>query len=279
MYRFICAFTALFLAFLVNAQSYTVHSVSGNIIIDTAGKRKTAAKGSRLKNNDCLIIPAGGNVEIYNPIDKQIYKSVSTGHISVAKVMAQAQKAASDNGRNIGSRLNFGKSSDSQPHKLYAQKGMVTRALAEYDPNSDGSSMDDNILSDYVAACISSNADDYDLPVEFSHDIAGISGLRFSVANTMDVPVYFNVLRVSDMDAPRVEISQLGQPEGSYVLLPNQSIQREHRDPLPPGERHIIVLTPLRFDINNLLDGIADRLARPVHPVADQDIPIFVRPL
>lgn len=279
MYRFFIALLIALTFSVASAQSYTIRSVSGHVIIDTAGKHKTAAAGSRLRNTDCLIIPANGFVEIHNPLDNKIYKSVSTGYLAVGTVMAEAQKAATDNGGNIGARFNFGKSSGSEPQKLYAQKGLVTRALSVFDPESAGSLMDNDILSEYVVASIRNKSDDSDLPIEFSHESLNNGGLRFSVFNNMDVPVYFNVIRISGSDTPQVEISQLGQPEGTYVLLPNQSLQREHRNALSPTDHHLLVLTPLLFDINSLLNAVAAKLSQNQNLKENQDIPIFVRPL
>lgn len=130
----------LALSHLFVLAHYSLHSVSGNVKIDSNGKQTPAAKGMTLKASDYLIIPEGGKVEIYNDLDKGIYASTKSGRISVTRLMIDARGVSADNRGNVASRLRFGRHSDTGKERLYVEKGMVKRSLGVYDPEGEKNS-------------------------------------------------------------------------------------------------------------------------------------------
>ncbi len=101
----------LALSHLFVLAHYSLHSVSGNVKIDSNGKQTPAAKGMTLKASDYLIIPEGGKVEIYNDLDKGIYastKSKNTGKQAAINnaVITYAQEAGSTLKGRVISDLN-----------------------------------------------------------------------------------------------------------------------------------------------------------------------------
>ena len=98
---------------------YFIHSASNDVIIESSGKQTPAKPGNEVKANDYLIIPDGQAVEIYNDLDKNIYKSLSSGKISVTKLMIEAKKTASNNSKNVASRLSLAKNSGVKRRRCY----------------------------------------------------------------------------------------------------------------------------------------------------------------
>lgn len=256
------------------AQHYTIHSATTGVKIESQGKQVVATKGAALKATDQLIIPNNGVVEVFNSLDKRIYRSLRPGKISVTKLMIEAREVASDNSKSVSAKMRFGKGSGAGNKNVYVEKGMVTRSLAMYDPASDGLEMDPATLAKYIRVKLLQPADTADLPIALTHGKTKEGGLSFRLENVLDYPVYFNILRLSPTATGDVAISELGQPDGTYVLLPHQVMQREHLAPLAADEAHILVLTPCKFDINSLLDEFGKQSA----PGADllNDLPAFI---
>ena len=115
---------------LTASAHYTLHSVSGDVKVESGGKTVAAAKGMTVKAIDYIIIPKGGKVEILNDLDKRIYTSITPGRISVTRLMIDARGAASANAKNVASRMNLGRKSTNDSKNVYVEKGMVRRSLA-----------------------------------------------------------------------------------------------------------------------------------------------------
>lgn len=256
MRRIVLILFMLTVAVSISAR-YTVHRVSGNVMIEIRGKKTTATKGMQIGASDMIDIPAGAELEIYNELDKRIYTSVKSGRFTVTRLMIDARGVASDNSANVASRLRFSnKEKESSKSRVYVEKGMVRRSLAVYDPEGESVQMDAKTLGLFLASRIRSGKfSDVDLPpVKVEHSGATESGLTFRVENTLDFPIYFNIIRLREESATDVEISPVGQPAGSYVLLPRQSISREHFSPVDPTEKHILVMTHCQYDIDEVIE-------------------------
>lgn len=249
---------------------YSIHSATPGVKIESSGKSSDATKGTEIKANDFLVIPEGGVVEIYNDLDKNIYKSLSSGKISVTRLMIDAKKMASDNSKNVASRLRLKKDggSESEGEKIYVEKGMVRRSLAVFDPEADNLQVNSRSLGRMIARFINSSDSTgfNDVAVNISKGTVDSIGVFFRIVNTLEFPVYFNVLKFDNTPQQglrKVEISMLGQPDGSYVLLPGQAMTRESFSALPSDERHLLVVTHVRYDLDEVVDETGNAISNP----------------
>lgn len=260
---------------LAHAQHYSIHSATTGAKVETGGKTVDATKGLPVKSADVVVIPQGGSVEIYNSLDKRIYKSLRPGKITVTRMIIEAREVATDNSASVASRVNLARSGAASNRNVYHEKGMVTRALETYDPDAVDKEMNTDSLAQFVLQSMGSAPATDKLPLPITHGPTGDSGLFFRVENNLEAPVYFNVLRIGAKDKT-AEISQLGQPEGSYVLLPQQAIRRDNMGNLNPAYSHILILTPYRFDINQLITKINELTAAGSTSKADENMPAYV---
>ncbi|MCH5226123.1 MAG: hypothetical protein J1D77_08975 [Muribaculaceae bacterium] len=265
---------------------YSIHSASKDVLIESGGKQAPAKPGIEVKANDYLIIPEGQEVEIYNDLDKNIYKSLSSGKISVTRLMIDAKKMASNNNKNVASRLSLAKNSNSvEGEKIYTEKGMVRRSLAVFDPEAENIQINSKTLGQLIANFIlnhdSSNFQNVD--VELTNGKLDTEGYFFRVVNNQDFPVYFNVMKFDLMpETPdgKMEISVLGQPDGNYVLLPGQAITRETFSSLPEDERHFLVMTHFRYELDEVIEETANSLSNPDSiPSSSLSFPLLIKSL
>lgn len=247
-----------------NASShYTIHSTSKGVIIESASGKTEAKTGTRLKATDMVVIPAGGKLEVYNDIDKNIYTSVSDGRISVTRLMIDARKRASDNRGNVAAQLRFAKQQDAGSQRLYVEKGMVRRSLEVYDPEGQKIAADPEVIARYIASRISlgSKIEGDSLPAKTVAGRPAAGGLSFKVENTCDFPIYLNILKISKRDNDlKVGISEVGQPAGVYVLLPGQTLSREHFRDVPDTDNHLMVMAHCQFDIDEIIEHLGARI-------------------
>lgn len=279
MQRIILILLSALVALGLSAR-YSIHSFTEGVKVEVGGKSVAPTKGMAVKAADYLVIPQGGKVEIYNDVDKRVYTSIKSGKISVTRLMIDARGAASDNNATVISKLQFGKKGGGEAKNVYVEKGMVRRSLAVYDPEADNVEMDGNTLGRYMAAAIlSGKKDTGDSPVSVTSDHLAEGGMKFRVENTLEYPVYFNVIKISYTQGSPVEISLLGQPAGSYVVLPGQSLAREHFPKMNPGERHILVMTRCQYDIDEVIERINESLSVPETAMSESDLPVYFKEL
>ncbi|MDE7180229.1 MAG: hypothetical protein K2N88_03415 [Muribaculaceae bacterium] len=261
---------------------YTLHTVTGDVKVESGGKTMTATKGMTVKAIDYIIIPKGGKVEILNDLDKRIYTSITPGKTSVTRLMIDARGAASDNKANVASRMSVGRKSPNDGKNVYVEKGMVRRSLAVYDPEGDMMEMDAETLGRFVASRLKTEnaAGDDSCPVALTSSHPGEGGLGFRLENTLKFPIYFNVIKVKKGNSFEVEISQLGQPAGSYVVLPQQTLSREHFPTVAADESHFIVMTNCQYDVDKVIEEISKALSdgSGVDAVS-RELPVYVSPL
>lgn len=273
-------FLLLLLVTLPVGAHYSIHSVSNGVLIESAGKQSLAEKGASVKPSDHLIIPKGGKVEIYNDLDKRIYASVSDGKISVTRLMIDARSAASDNQGNVSSRLSFRKSSGNSDQRLYVEKGMVKRSLGVYDPEGEKIVADPAVIARFIASRLLDSSDSLcdTMPASTTHEKTAEGGISFNVRNTFGFPVYFNIVKVNPKSGKRtVTISEVGQPTGIYVLLPDQTLGRGHYHPLAEDETHLMVMTHYQFDIDEMIEELEKAIKNPSPKSSvDNSLPVYL---
>lgn len=272
---------ALIIATVLPAYArYSLHSVSKGVLIESAGKQSPATEGMTVKPSDHLIIPKGCKVEIYNDLDKRIYASVKEGKISVTRLMIDARSSAADNRGNVTSSLRFGKKNETSGQRLYVEKGMVKRSLGILDPEGEKIVADPSLIAKFIAARLTNGNDQLhdSLPIPAEHTVPSEGGMTFNVRNTIGFPVYFNVVKVSRKgNKPIVRISEVGQPAGIYVLLPDQTLGRGHFTSVPEDEMHIMVMTHCQFDIDEMIEELEKTLKDPSSDnISYSSLPIYL---
>lgn len=269
----------LVIALPVSAR-YTLYSVSSGVMLESGGKSTAAQNGMTVKPSDQLVIPKGGKVEIYNDLDKKIYTSVAEGKISVTRLLIDARSAASDNRGNVASRLRFGKSNDTGNQKLYVEKGMVKRSLGVFDPEGEKIVADPSLIAKFIVSRLADGNDALQdaLPIPTEHSVPEEGGITFDVRNTIGFPVYFNIVKICRKgDRKAVRISEVGQPAGIYVLLPDQTLGRGHYHSIPDDELHLMVMTHCQFEIDEMIEELEKALRDPVADnAAVGSLPIYL---
>ena len=268
----------LLLSAMTAEAAYIVREVTGNVKIISGGKSSDLKEGMKISPADVIDIPEGGSIDVFNELDNKIYSSVKTGQISVIRLMLDAQQKASDNRGNVHDQMAVG-NGGVKVGRVYMEKGMVKRSSATFGQDSENVDVDPKTLARYVASIVYSG--DLNtrttLPVEVEHENNAGSGVRFRLVNTADFPVYFNVLKISGIDAPVLEVSELGQPEGCYVVLPGQSLSREQFAPAPSDVRHVLIVSHCRYDIKEVVDIIGDLLSTEgVGYLPEEDAPVHM---
>lgn len=242
---------------------YSIHSVTQGVSIEKNGKAIIAKVGMEVKPSDQVIIPNGGSIEIYNDLDKRVYTSVTNGKISVTRLMINAKSVASDNRGNVSSRLRFNKQSNESSNRLYVEKGMVKRSLGVYDPEGEKIIADPTLIAKFIKMRLEKEDSlvSESLPIAVETFIPEEGGLMFKLRNTIGFPVYFNVIKIKHKGDKRiVNISEIGQPTGVYVLLPDQTLERGHFISVPDNETHIIIMTHCQFEIDEFIEALGNEL-------------------
>lgn len=263
------------------SATYRVHSVKGIVTITSAGKSSTATKGDKVLPSDMVNIPEGAVLEVINDINNTIYTSTASGKMTLTRLMLDSKSKAADNAAAVNSRLKFaGRSAADKSNHVYAERGMVKRSLASFDPEASTMMVNPEALARRVASALGSSHASCDTTLNFSAAIPG-ENAAFSLRNTLSSPVYFNIIRLTEDG--KAEISPLGQPSGSYILLPGQSMSRADNSPIPSTEKQLLVATHYNFDIDELLEALSAALKSEspaeAAPQPELNLPVFVRNL
>lgn len=260
---------------------YSIHSCSGDVKIRKGMQLTTAAKGASVSAADILELGEGSEVEILNAANSKTYKCTTPGQTSVSGIMISATTLSANKGKSIRDNMNFSRSSATGSSHVYVEAGMVKRSMATYDPEAKNIEVDPRQLSICVINALRNpeSMQGAECPANFSHAATAGGGLGFSVGNTLGAPIYFNVLKVTGDSLAGISISELGQPSGSYVLLPSQTISREQLSPLPANERHIMVMTHFNFDIDKLIEHIESIATNNETAVPDSSLNVYLSPL
>lgn len=260
---------------------YSIHSCSGDVKIKKGMRLIPAEKGVTVSPADILELAEGAEIEIFNATNSQTYKCGKPGQTSVSGIMISTTTLSADKGKSIRDNMNFSRSSASGSSHVYVESGMVKRSMATYDPEARNIEVDPRQLSFCVINALRNpgSMQGNECPADFSHAPTPGGGLGFTVGNTMASPIYFNVLKVKDDSIAGISISELGQPSGSYVLLPSQTISREQLTPLPTDERHILIMTHFHFDIDKLIEQIESITKSNEAGIPDSSLKVYLSPL
>lgn len=258
--------------------AYKIHSVTGKVLVTRHGKSVAATVGAAVSPGDMLEIPDGAVIEIVNDVNKTIYSSTSSGRMTVSRMMLNAVDRSGDTTGAVNSHLRFGDKGKGKGNRVYVETGMVKRSLAQYDPEASDVVIDPHTLAVRLCRMLTDGCGGVQPPVPVTCG-NGDEGTTFSVDNTLTFPFYFNVIKLTgDGKERHAEISSLGQPSGSYVLLPRQSMTRSALDAIPEGERHYIVATHCHYDVDEVIASLNTMLAEGVsEPVLD--IELYVMPV
>lgn len=237
--------------------NFTVHGVTGSVQITHNGVTTNAVVGMEIATNDLIIIGDDSSIDVLESRNgrDQIYTSTSTGQMSVTRIVFDASKKASNNGKTVADATRMGKSNQSREGVVYVEKGKVTRALSSYDPEAEQVQVDVDQLARRVYAAImagTAGLDNQEATIVIKHQRTDSNGLRFMVENTRSFPIYFNVIKRSPGNN-FVEISEVGQPVGSYALQPDQSIARGQNSGMDMDSSHLLIVTNYYFDVDELL--------------------------
>lgn len=260
------------------SAQYTIHNTTPGVMHKSGSGTTDAVKGAAVRGADFFIIPEGGQVQLLNNGNKKIYSSTGSGEVSVFDIMMNASTAANDHIASVAGRLNFGKKSGSEARTVFKEKGMVTRSLANYDPEASGVEMDAATLGRFIASRLM-KADSVccdSFPIRFEHSRNSGCGLSFRLENTLEHPVYFNIIKVTTDGGFAVEISRLGQPAGSYILLSQQAVSRQDFPAVAAGERHILLMAPCSYDVDKVMEETRKAMAAPELIEAQQaQLPLY----
>lgn len=259
---------------------YSVHSLSGDIKLKKGMQYVTVTKGMQLSAADVLELGEDAAIEIFNASNSQTYKCTKPGSSSVSGIMISATSLAANKGKSIRDNMNFSRSSASGTGHVYVESGMVKRSMATYDPEARNIEVDPRELSRFVVNALRNpEAPESQCPAAFTHSPNPDGGLSFSIGNTLSSPIYFNVIKVADSETSKISISELGQPSGSYVLLPAQTLSREQLAPLPENERHILIMTHFNFDVDKLIEHIEASMQSGDNSTPDSALNVYMSPL
>lgn len=265
---------------LNGAAQYSLYDFYGNVTLQRGGKSIAIEKGMKLNATDQFNIGDNSGIEILNSMNSQIFRSTSKGSFTTTRIMIDAKDQATDHRAAIHDKIRFGKSATNGDDRVYVEKGLVRRSMETYDPEAENLQVDIKKLSVSVYNALKNpeQLKTTDFPVNLLHASVNDSGLKFMLENTLSFPVYFNVLRIMP-EEKRVEISELGQPTGNYVVLSDQSIVRSQSKGLKPDGKHILIMTHCYFDIDELIENIESLMKEGSTVASDTHLPVYLRAL
>lgn len=271
---------ALVMGLLPAMAHYSVKKVSGHVQLKSGATTVAATPGMQIKAADLIIIGSDSSIDILDSIDSQIYTANTPGQVTVTRIMFDAKKKARSNAGTVHDKIRMGKSADHGDGVVFVDKGKVTRALASYDPEAGDVQVDVDMLSRKIYGVLSGSLDEIaglETSVVVRDKRTDNNGLRFMVENTLSFPVYFNLLKLSGDGRGAIAVSELGQPVGSYVLQPDQSIAREQNTGIDAGERHLLIMTNYYFEIDELLTKINELISAGAEVDSPADFPLYMR--
>lgn len=276
MNRILLTLTLILATTLSALATYTVHSFSGNVSVRHEGRIVNPEKGMKLASGDEFTIGQGAWVEIYNAATKEIYKSTGQGKFTVMNIMLGAKKKSKNTVGAVNDRWTLAKKSDKSTTRLYTE-GLVKRSMTVYDPEAENMEVEPYQLALHIFNAFTnpSESGKHSFPTEVTSTRLDGNGLNFSVSNKLSHPIYMNLVKINETSLGSIELSELGQPAGCYVLLPGQTISRGQLEGLLPGESHLLILTYCRFDIDNLIDETNKLFLTPPTEEPDASLPVF----
>ena len=260
-------------AFAASAH-YKIFAVQGDVMLKHGRETVKAVPDAQVLPADVITVGNGGSVELLDTRDSKTYKVSKPGQYSPSSIIFEARRQSVETTSAVNRNLRIGKSGSGDKQVVYLAKGKVTRALQSYDPHSDTLQIDNRMLGHHVKSLLANQAamqaQQFPVPVKNSRTPEG--GMTLKIMNNIQFPLYFNVLRVNTDG--NVDLAEIGQPVGCYVLLPNQEIMRAQSVDIEPENSYIVLMAHYYFEVDQLLDAINDSTAPSANPAAD--LPVYL---
>ncbi len=279
MHRFLLLIAALCMTVAGIKAEYIVQSVTGTVELSHNNKSAALKKGMALAPTDMIKLGNGASIDIFDSADSKIYTANASGLYSVSRLIFDARRKARSNASSIHGKLRLTKGKEPEG-VVFVEKGKVTRALTIYDPEAQNMQMDIDKLSRRLYSLLRDSLGQTTVQPDATVLSQRIEpdGLSFMVENTLSYPIYFNVFKINGNNGS-VTISELGQPVGSYAILPTQFLAREQRAGLATDELHIMIMSDFFFDIDELLAGLNALIDKNEEITDTENIPIYLLPL
>ena len=258
---------------IANARDYKIRSVRGNVRIKCGLQTKPASSGMSVTNRDMIVVPKGGSIKILDTEDSRIYEYEGPGETSVTSIIFDAKKAAASNSATIHKNLSM---RNRDGGVVMAEKGKVTRALEIYDPDACQMRIDVSMLAARIYPLLTDSLENpacKDVPVPLIHERTPSGGLSMKIDNTLEFPVYFNIIKHTGNG--KFDISEIGQPVGSYVVQPAQSLSREQFTGIGTSTRHFMIITNYYYDVDELLDSLNNLTLPQAEATQTTDFPLY----
>lgn len=275
----------IIIASVAAAQAqYTLVSFTGDVKIKNNKSTVAAEAGQRIGAFDVIVIGQGASVTLFDKASSGEYTYSEPGSLSPNLLVMEARKASRSNLRNIHRNVGIARASNDHEAKMYIEKGKVTMALEEYDPTATVM-VDASVIAEYLTAALQQDTIRTNFPVQLNIAVPD-STLHFDFVNTTTEPLYVNAIKavpVGDGSGRYTYyISELGQPVGSYVILPGQCIERTSARAARDGETHYLVAAHYFFSIDRLLEAMEELSIEAAAATTDSapaelpDLPIYI---
>ena len=246
-------------------SAITVHNVKGAYITTKKGEKTTLSPGMKVFPADKVTIPSGGLLEVKNDVNNTIYTSTQEGTFTISRMMLDSKMKSKNNISDINNRLKIGGSQPDNGQRVYVEQGMVKRSLSEYDPQASMFSIDPVTLARSIREKGVSQCSGDSVFVKCMERTPE-GALTIELVNSEVFPIYFNIL---SCEADAYSLSCLGQPSGSYVLLPHQGIRRNHPDSIAPSQKQILIVANCSFDVDLLIDELNKQQEHQTDPLPE----------
>lgn len=232
---------------------FVVRSVKGNVTVVKGGQNVALKNGMSVSPADKVNIPGGGKLEVMNDINHSIYTSTKEGTFTISRMMLDAKVESDSKFSTINSRLKVGGEGSDKNQRVYVEQGMVKRSLSEYDPEASALSIDPITLARCIkerGTALSANANEGVIKAERGDE----GSLTVEIRNTESFPIYFNIISLNSDH--QYSLSSIGQPAGSYILLPRQTIMRNHPEGTDASAKQLLVIANCGFDVDSLIEEL-----------------------
>ncbi|MDE6582714.1 MAG: hypothetical protein K2K47_09355 [Duncaniella sp.] len=282
MKRYMCAILRTFmvvvmLAVAIGASAhYKIFAVKGDVSLKHGRETGKAVVDAQVRPADVIIVGQDASVELLDTRDSKTYKVSKPGQYSPSSIVFEARRQSVETTSAVNRNLRIGKSGNPDKQVVYLAKGKVTRALQNYDPHSDTLQIDNKMLGHYVKSMIAKAGalESQKFPVPVKSERTPDGGMKLRIANNIQFPLYFNVLRINPDGT--VSLAEIGQPVGSYVLLPNQELMRSQSRDIDEDNRYLVLMAHYYFEVDQLLEAINDSTEPAAAPSGD--LPVYLYP-
>ena len=265
------------LAVAIGASAhYKIFAVKGDVSLKHGRETGKAVVDAQVRPADVIIVGQDASVELLDTRDSKTYKVSKPGQYSPSSIVFEARRQSVETTSAVNRNLRIGKSGNPDKQVVYLAKGKVTRALQNYDPHSDTLQIDNKMLGHYVKSMIAKAGalESQKFPVPVKSERTPDGGMKLRIANNIQFPLYFNVLRINPDGT--VSLAEIGQPVGSYVLLPNQELMRSQSRDIDEDNRYLVLMAHYYFEVDQLLEAINDSTEPAAAPSGD--LPVYLYP-